>query len=191
MLSLLLFLLSAVVVSAQAAGSPAQTASQKGKVAIVNTEVLQGQIGEYRSKVDAINKQFEPRTKELQGLADKINALETTINTQRPTLTPARVAEMSDQLDQMKREYQRKQEDLQADGERALAQTLNPVKEKLRKYLQDYAAKRGITVVIDIANAFEQNVVLWYDSRIDITQDFIVEYNKANPVGAATTPPKP
>ncbi|HEU4386875.1 MAG TPA: OmpH family outer membrane protein [Blastocatellia bacterium] len=188
--SAILSLLLPLVFTSIASAGPSPQAPQKGKVAVVNTEVLQAQIGEYRAKVEAINKQFDPRQKELQGLADRINALDTTINTQRSQLTPARIAEMTDQLDQMKREYQRKQEDLQHDGERALAQALNPVKEKLRKALEDYSAKRGIAVVVDIANAFEQNVLLWYDQRIDITQDFINEYNKANPV-ASSTPPKP
>lgn len=188
-LSLLLPLVFTGVVLAGTPGLPPQ-GQQKGKVAIVNTEALQAQIGEYRSKVEAINKQFEPRTKDLQGLADRISALETTINTQRNQLTPARVAEMSDQLDQMKREYQRKQEDLQHDGERALTQSLGPIKEKLRKFLEGYCTKRGITLVIDIANAFEQNVLLWYDQRVDVTVDFVNEYNKANPV-ATSAPVKP
>jgi Skp family chaperone for outer membrane proteins len=162
----------------------------KGRIALINTAVLQEQIGEYRAKLEALNRQFEPRVKEVQTLIDRINALETTIKTQTGTLSPARVAEMTEQLGQMKRDHQRKTEDLQADAERARDQALAPLKEKLSKFLEDFTAKRGIVLLIDIANGIESNVLVWFDQRVDITQEFITEYNKANPVpaGAAGKP---
>src|SRR5215472_8194023 len=157
----------------------------KGKIAVINTGILQEQIGEYKARIDGLNRQFEPRVREVQGLIDKINALETTIKTQSGVLTPARLAEMNEQLEQMKRDQKRKQEDLEADGERAQAQTLAPIKEKLNKFLQEYTAKRGITLIWDLGNAVQANAMVWYDQRADVTQDFIREYNKANPVPGA------
>src|SRR4029077_11367265 len=49
----------------------------KGKVAVINTGVFQQDVEEFKAKVEALNRQYEPRVKEIQGLADKINALET------------------------------------------------------------------------------------------------------------------
>jgi len=169
--------------SAPRPAAPAGVA--KGKIAVINTGILQEQIGEYKARIDGLNRQFEPRVREVQGLIDKINALETTIKTQSGVLTPARLAEMNEQLEQMKRDQKRKQEDLEADGERAQAQTLAPIKEKLNKFLQEYTAKRGITLIWDLGNAVQANAMVWYDQRADVTQDFIREYNKANPVPGA------
>ena len=171
------------------AGAPALL--QKGKVALVNTAAFQSELGEYKTRVEALNRQFEPRTKDVQSLVDKINALETTIKTQSQVLGAAKIAEMTEQVDSMKREYQRKYEDLQIEGKRAMEQLLSPLNQKVGKFLQDYTAKRGISILIDVANESEANFIVWADRRIDITRDFITEYNKANPVAGAPASPSP
>jgi hypothetical protein len=44
-------------------------------------------------------------------------------------------------------------------------------------------------MLFDLANALQSGTIVWLDRRIDITEDFIAEYNKANPVpGAAPAP---
>jgi outer membrane protein len=164
----------ALLISAGGAAAQQPAAPTKGKIAVINTALLEERIAEFKAKIDSLNQQFEPRNKDLQS--------------QSQVLSPARITEMTDQLEQMKREYRRKAEDLQADAERASNQVMNPIREKLRNFLQSYAAKRGINIIIDLANAFEANTLLWFDPRIDITEDFISEYNKANPVQAAPKP---
>lgn len=163
----------------------------KGKVAVINTTMFQQQVGEFKVKIEALNKQFEPRVKEIQGLTDRINALENTLKTQSGALSPAKVAEMTEQLDSMKRDHQRKREDLEADGNRAKDRAFEPISGKLVKFAEDYTAKRGIVLLIDLANAQQAGALIWFDQRSDITQDFINEYNKANPVPAAAAPAKP
>ena len=162
----------------------------KGKVAVINTGMFQDQVGEFRAKVEALNRQFETRVKEVQGLADRISALETTIKTQGSALSAARIAELTEQLEGMKREHQRKTEDLQADANRARDKAFEPVSAKLVKFAEAYTAKQGIVMLVDLANSAQSGAVLWVDPRIDITKDFIAEYNKANPV-AAPAPAKP
>src|SRR5262245_152549 len=114
----------------------------KGKVAVINTAMFQEQVGEFRAKVEALNKQFEARVKDVQGLADRITALETTLKTQGQALSAARVAELTEQLEGMKKDYQRKAEDLQADANRARDKAFEPVSAKLVKFAEDYTAKR-------------------------------------------------
>lgn len=175
-----------------AAGAPQKPAPPllpKGKVAVVNTAAFQEQVQEFRQKIESLNRQFEPRVKEVQGLADKINALETTLKSQTGVLTPAKVAEMTENLGTMKREYQRKSEDLQADAGRARDKAFEPITGKLSKFAEDYTAKRGVVMLIDLSNGVKSGTLLWYDPRSDVTQDFINEYNKANPV--TTVAPKP
>ena len=186
-LALLTLAVSGLVstVAAQQTGSTLP----KGKMAVINTAELQVQILEFKTKVEAVNKQFEPQSKELQTDADRINALENTIKTQSQSLTPARVAEMTEQLEGMKRQYTRKSEDAQAAYDRTMNQALNPLKEKMRKFLEYYTTKKQIAVLIDLANSAEASTIVWIDLRIDITQDFIAEYNRSNPVtGGGATP---
>ena len=171
--------------------APAPALLPKGKVAVINTAIFQEQVDEFKAKVDQLNRQFEPRVKEVQSLADKINALETTIKSQSGVLTPARVAEMTENLEGMKREYQRKGEDLQAEAGRTRDKAFEPITGKLTKFAEDYTAKRGIVVLVDISNAVQSGTVLWYDPRTDVTQDFVNAYNKANPMTTAPAPKPP
>ena len=177
------------------AGAPQKPAAPvflpKGKVAVVNTAAFQEQVQEFKQKIEALNRQFEPRVKEVQGLADKINALEATLKSQSGVLTPARVAEMTENLGTMKRDYQRKSEDLQADAGRTRDKALEPITGKLSKFAEDYTSKRGVVMLIDLANGVQSGTLLWYDPRSDVTQDFINEYNKANPVTTAAPKPAP
>ncbi|MBI3649533.1 MAG: OmpH family outer membrane protein [Acidobacteria bacterium] len=187
------FLLALLVLSvaAQAQQGAPTAAPGKGKIAVVNTAAFQEGIGEFRAKLEALNKQFEPRIKDLEQLSGRIQSIENTINTQRNALTPAKVAELTEQMETLKREYQRKSEDLQADGNRARDLALQPISEKLEKFAQGYTARKGITVLVDAANAVNSGILLWYDPRLDMTEDFVKEYNKANPApGAAPAPPK-
>ena len=185
----------AIVASAQQATAPqGRAAVTKGKIAFINTGIFQDQIGEFKARVEALNRQFEPRVRELQSKGERVAALENTIKTQSGVLTPAKLAETNEQLEREKREYQRKQEDLEAEGNRAKDQVLGPIREKLTKFVEAYTEKRGITMLIDLANAIQSNTLVWFDPRADITQDFVNEYNKTNPVAAAppaATPQKP
>jgi Skp family chaperone for outer membrane proteins len=172
------------------AQTPAAPAG-KGKIAVINTGVFQEQIGEFKAKLDALNKQFEPRIRELDQLGTQIKTREDTLKSQGSALTPAKVAELTEQVESMKREYQRKGEDLQADGGKARDLALQPVSEKLERFAREYTARKGITVLIDLANAYNAGLIVWLDQRLDVTEDFIKEYNKANAVPAAGATPKP
>ena len=182
---------SAQQVSSGAAQPQAPTRGPIGKIAVINTGAFQSQILEFKAKFDTLERQFEPRVKEVQGLAERITALENTIKTQGNALTPAKVAETTEQIDRMKREYQRKAEDLQAEVGRAQEQAMAPVTEKLTKFAQEYTARRGIALLIDLGNAIQSRTVLWYDPRFDVTKDFIEEYNKAYPMPGAAAPAQP
>ena len=160
----------------------------KGKIAVINTAALQEQINEYRAKMETLNREFEPRVKEVQGLADRITSLENTIKTQANVLSPAKIAESTEQLESMKREYQRKGEDIQAAGAKARDVAFAPINQKLSNFVKDYTVKRGIVLLVDLANDPNANLIVWVDPRSDVTQDFINEYNKMNPMPAAPPP---
>ena len=196
----LLTLASLAAAQQQPAATPQQRPAAaaptlpKGKVAVINTTLFQEQVLEFKAKMDELNRQFEPRVREVRGLGDRITAQENTIKTQSQggALSAARVAEMTEQLEAMKKDYQRKAEDLEADAGRAKDRAFEPLTAKLVKFAQDYTAKRGIVHLVDLGNSVQSGFLLWYDPRADITADFIAEYNKANPAAAgAPATPKP
>lgn len=183
--------LTTLAAAQQPAAAAAPPALPKGKVAVINTSLFQDQVLEFKAKMEELNRQFEPRVKDVRGLADRISAQENTIKTQGQggALSAARVAEMTEQLEAWKKDYQRKAEDLQADATRAKDRAFEPLTSKLVKFAQDYTARHGIVHLIDLGNSLQSGLLLWYDPRTDITQDFIKEYNKANPVAAGSPAP--
>jgi outer membrane protein len=194
---LMLLWLGVTAAAQQVATSTSSSASQggatsvlpKGKIAVINTAAVQQQVLEFKNKMDLLNRQFEPRVREVQSLADQITTAENTIKSQSTVLGPAKIAELSEQVDRLKRDYQRKGEDLEAEGQRAREQAFEPIQQKLSKFAQEYTARHGISLLFDLGNALQSNTVVWFDARSDVTQDFINEYNKANPAPTSPAPP--
>ena len=91
-----------------------------------------------------------------------------------------------DQLEQLKKDIQRKGEDAQASYNRRREELFQPLQEEIGKALEVFAKARGITVIIDVA----QVPLLYAADSIDITKAFITEFNSKNPVTASTTPPQ-
>ena len=65
---------------------------------------------------------------------------------------------------------------------------LNPIRDKLYQFLQAYSAQRGVVLVINLAGAAQTGTLAFWNPGVDITEDFINEYNKANPVAGAPAP---
>jgi outer membrane protein len=93
-----------------------------------------------------------------------------------------------DQLEQLKKDIQRRGEDAQNSYNRRRNEIFGPLQEEIGRALEAFAKARGINVIIDAA----QVPLLFADEKIDITRAFITDFNSKNPVTAAstTTPPE-
>ena len=162
-----------------------------GKIAVVNTQAFPGGIGELKQKYDAVEKQFQARYQQLQTLENQLKQLETDIKVKCPQLTPDKCQEMQNSYEDMKKKGQRDFEDLKAEYDRALDTATKPVRDKLYQFLNNYASQRGVVMVINLAGAAQSGTLAYWNPGADITDDFISEYNKANPVpGGPAAPPK-
>uniref|UniRef100_UPI00397DE2E3 hypothetical protein n=1 Tax=Salmonella sp. SAL4355 TaxID=3159876 RepID=UPI00397DE2E3 len=65
------------------------------------------------------------------------------------------------------------------------------VYEKVGKFLEGYCQQRGIVMVLEGSAAQQAGILLFAAQATDITDDFIKEYNKANPAPAGAAPPAP
>ncbi len=91
------------------------------------------------------------------------------------------------QLDQLKKDYQRKGEDAQAAYQKRRAEVLAPLQDDVGKALDAYARSHAITMIID---GSQVQGIVYASETIDITRAFISDYNSKNPVTASVTPPK-
>jgi outer membrane protein len=142
--------------------------------------VLNKLNGEFKKEKDDITA-MQTRA---QTLEDEIKKLQSA-----PAGTPIDQRSLqtkSDQLEQQKKDIQRRGEDAQANYNRRRTELFQPLQEEIGKALEVFAKARGITLIIDGANV----PVVYAADSTDITKAFITEFNSKNPVTASTTPPQ-
>ena len=165
-------------------------------MAVIYTDLFLDQktgIAKFNSVVNKLNSEFQKPKDELTQMQTRATSLETEINKVREAPEGAPVDQRAlqtkiDQLDQLKKDIQRKGEDAQAAYNRRRQELFGPLQDEVGKALEAFAKARGINVIIDAA----QVPLLYAADSIDITRAFIADFNSKNPVTAAstTTPPE-
>jgi Skp family chaperone for outer membrane proteins len=180
----------------KAAGSPAQTPSQapvavpESKIALIYSDAfLDAKTGivRFSTLVTGLNREFQPRQTELQTLQQKIQALTDDITKTAAVADPRTLQTKQDQLDQMKKDFQRKGEDAQAAYDRRRKELFTPLQDDIGKALEVYAKAHNINVIIDGS----QVPLVYAADALDITRAFINDFNSKNPATAAVTAPTP
>ena len=146
-------------------------------------------IAKFNTLLTTLNKEFQKQKDDLtqmqqrsQQLQDEITKLQ-----QAPAGTPIDQRALQakiDQLDQLKKDFQRKGEDAQTGFNKRRQEIFAPLQEDIGKALEVYAKARGITLIIDGA----QVPMVYASASIDITRPFINEFNSKNPATAAVPP---
>lgn len=176
----------------QATQAGVGAALPEGKVAVVNPQAFPGSVLELRQKYEQVEKQFQSRSQQLQTVENQLRQMENDIQVKGPTLAPEKLQEMQNNYADLKRRGTRDYEDVKADYDRTLDTATKPVRDKLTQFLNNYATQRNIVLVINLAGAAQTGSLAYWNPGSDITDDFVAEYNKANPVaGAAPAPTTP
>lgn len=189
--------LCAVPVLAQTrpgATTPAQPAQAapvpESKIALIYSDAFldaKTGIARFNTLVTTLNREFQPRQTELQTLQQKIQTLTDDITKTAPVADPKTLQAKQDQLDQLKKDFQRKGEDAQAAYDRRRKEIFEPLQEDIGKALEVYAKARNINVIIDGS----QVPLVYAADALDITRAFINDFNSKNPATAAVTTPNP
>ena len=163
------------------------------KMAVIYTDMFLDQksgILKFATVITKLNGEFQKPKDDLTAMQNRGQALETEINKLRdapagtPIDQPALQAKV-DQLEQLKKDIQRKAEDAQTSYNKRRNELFQPLQIEIGKALEAFAKARGINVIIDGA----QVPLLYAAESTDITRAFIADFNSKNPVTAATTTP--
>jgi outer membrane protein len=190
-------LIVGATVSASAQGQPATQAGiaaaavPDGKVVVLNTSLFPQQIGELKQKYDQVDNQFKDRFQKLQGLEQQLKQLQSEIENKGNLMGADKLREMQINYDELKKRGGRDYEDFKADVDKALDSATKPVRDKLSQFLQNYAQQRGIVLILNLQGVAQTGALAYFNPSTDVTQDFITEYNKANPVAGVSTGPAP
>jgi len=171
------------------AGASTGGTGAEGKLAYINTGKFSSDIGELKSKLEGLNAEFDTKKKEVQGEDDALNNLKNKINNQGGTVSVQVRAQWMDEATDKEKALNRKKEDYNQIMQRRLAEVTQPVYDKVGKFLEGYCQQRGIVMVLEGGAAQQAGILLFAAQATDITDDFIKEYNKANPgSGGAAAP---
>jgi Skp family chaperone for outer membrane proteins len=142
-------------------------------------------IARFNTLLTTLNREFEPRRTELQGLQTRINTLAKEIDDTQNVAAPDSIRQKRDQLTQLNTEFKRKGEDAEAAYTKRRQEIFTPLQQDIGKALEAFAKARGITVIVDGS----QVPVVYAADNIDITRAFIAEFNSKNPATASVTRP--
>jgi outer membrane protein len=170
------------------AAAPTGGTGAEGKLAYINTAKFSSEIGELKNKFDALNAEFEPKRKEVQADEEALTNLQNKIKTQGGTVSVQVRQQWAEDAGDKEKALTRKKEDYNQMAQKRMAEFILPINEKVQKFLDGYCQQRGIVLVIEGGAALQAGILLFAAPATDITDDFIKEYNKANPSGAGAAP---
>src|SRR5437879_4001368 len=176
-----------------AATAPAQSTANvpESKIALIYSDAFldaKTGISRFTTLINNLNREFQPRQTKLQQLQERIKTLTDDVNkTQAASqvVAPKSIQDKIDQLDQLKKDFQREGEDAQAAYNKRRTEMFSPLQDDIGKALEVYAKAHNINVIIDGS----QVPLVYAAEPLDITRAFINEFNSKNPATAAVTPP--
>lgn len=156
-----------------------------GKIAIIDTEAFADPktgITKLVSAFEVVNREFKPRSDELQRLRAQYEQLGKDIEATR-TLEDqkARNAKI-EQAEALKKDIERKTQDAQSAYQKRLREVTEPIYKDISPALQAFARQRGVNVIFDVSKLGE--VMFIVNESVDLTRAFITDYNQRNPVTA-------
>jgi len=179
------------------AAAPSTAAVPESKIALINSELWadeKGGIVRLVAAMKRVDNEFQPRRTELQGLQQRMAQLNDEVTKQQSTgassvVDPKSVQTKADQLEQMKKEATRKQEDAQTSYQKRMQEVLAPLYDDIGKALDSFGKSRGITLMLDISKIGP--AILMASDATDVTRAFIADFNSKFPATAsAAAPPK-
>jgi len=122
--------------------------------------------------------------KELKDMQTRLQNLRADIQNKRLVQDPKITAQQTDQADKLELELKRRAEDAQATSDKEMASALGPLQQDIQNALGAYAKAHAIFLVIDAGRV----PLVYADDSIDITKDFIADYNKTHPATGSAAP---
>jgi Skp family chaperone for outer membrane proteins len=162
----------------------------QGKIAFINTAAFRVGIGEFKTTLEALNKEFEPQNKELEGLQKQIEDLKNKVQNEGAKAQPSVRDGWIEQGTQLEKTLKRKTEDYQTLFQRRGQEIVGPVMDKINKFFDQYCQQRNIVMVMERQVADSSNLLVWMAPPAEITEEFMKEYNKAHPSSTPAAPKK-
>ena len=159
-----------------------------GNIAVIDSSAFsddkQG-IARVMVAMRQIETKFQPLRNELRGMRDRLNTMRADLQKKQGIRDAQTTAKQSEEADKLDLEIKRKAEDAQASYQKETVAMLDPLQKDIADALAAYAQAKGISILFDLNRV----PVIYAANNLDITKDFIAEYNRTHPAAAAPAGP--
>ncbi len=170
----------------------AQTAAQPNKVGVIHFEGAISSTQQGQKALSDLQARYDPKRKELEKRQTDLSVKREQLTKGATTMSEEAKAKLTQDIDQATRALSRDLDDAQTDYQQDVDRLLQEFYPRIKVVLDKYAKDNGYSVILDIGS--QQTPVVYMSDSVDMTNDIVALYDKANPVagaGAATPPAKP
>jgi outer membrane protein len=131
---------------------------------------------------------YAPKQKELEKRQTDLAAKREQLNKGATTMSDEAKTKLQTEIDQLTRALSRDLDDAQNDYQQDVDRLLQEFTARIKVVLDKYAKDNGYSVILDIGS--QQSPVVYMADAVDMTNEVVALYDKANPVpGAAAATP--
>ena len=175
--------------AAPAATQPqARPAAGPANIAVIDSSAFSDEksgIARVMAAMRQMEAKFQPLRNELRGMRERLNTMRSDLQKKQAIQDAKTTAQQAEAADQLDLQIKRKAEDAQASYQKESLALLEPLQKDIGDALNTYAQQKGISLLIDINRV----PVVYAANSLDITKDFIAEYNRTHPAAAAPAGP--
>ena len=179
--------------SAPAATAPANTPppppqAVPAKIALIAFEQAVFATNEGQKAVQDVQKKFEPKKAQIDALGQEVDSLKKQLQGAPATMTDEERATRLKNIDTKEKQLNRDAEDANNAYQADVQEAYGKVARKVSQTVQSYVAQNGYTLLLDVSNQQNSNV-MWasQNPNIDITLAVVNAYNASS--GVAAPPP--
>lgn len=157
------------------------------KIGVINLQQAIPSTAEGQAAVAKLQREFvEPRTKALEGMQTEIRDLNEKLTRGGNTLSQTAKDDLNADIARKTKIFNRAVEDYEADSEEQQRKLLGDLSAKFQAVMNKFGSDNAYAMIVDSAN--QNSNLVWSSGAIDITQQVVDAYDKANPASSAGTP---
>ena len=171
-----------------AAQPQARPAAGPANIAVIDSSAFSDEkagIARVMNAMRQIEAKFQPLRNELRGMRDRLNTMRADIQKKQAIQDAKMTAQQAEEAERLDVQIKRKAEDAQASYQKESLALLEPLQRDIGNALNAYAQAKNISLLIDVNRV----PVVYAANSLDITKDFIAEYNRTHPATGAPARP--
>ena len=159
------------------------------KVGTINIQEAIFGCNEGQRDMQTLQKKYEPKSTELKGQNDELEALKKQLTTQQGKLNADAEDTLKKQIETKQKSFDRSYQDFQEEVGGQQQDIAKRVLQKMAPMIVKYSQDNGFGIIVDTSKPWPESNVLWWGEAVDITRAVVEAYNVQSGVPAPAPPP--